>query len=281
MSTAGFAPLFDISGRTVLITGGSGVLCRSLAAYLAHSGANVALTSRTRERANALAAQIEAAGGNALGIEADVLDTTCWDGVCATVLERWGRLDVLINGAGGNRPDAGARTELFDPADVDAGLPGLQPEAFADVVALNLTGALAPTQAAVRVMHPNRSGVIINISSMSALRPLTRVAAYSAAKAGLSNFTQWLAVHLAPAGIRVNAIAPGFFLTEQNQYLLKTPDGALTPRGGRILEHTPMQRFGNPEDLHGVAHWLISDASVFVTGAVIPVDGGFNAYAGV
>ncbi len=273
--------LFDISGRTVLITGGTGVLCRSLATYLASCGAHVAITSRSLDRAEALVEQIRSAGGVALGLQADVLDTSCWAPICETVVTHWGRLDVLINGAGGNRPDAGSRSDLFDPADPEASLLGLSPEAFSDVVALNLTGALAPTQAAVRVMHPNGAGVVINISSMSAFRPLTRVAAYSAAKAGLTNLTRWMAVHLAPAGIRINAIAPGFFLTEQNQYLLQQPDGGLTPRGNRILEHTPMRRFGHPEDLHGITHWLISDASVFVTGAVIPVDGGFSAYAGV
>jgi NAD(P)-dependent dehydrogenase (short-subunit alcohol dehydrogenase family) len=269
--------LFDISGRVAVVTGGAGVLCSTLSRALAHRGVRVAVLDLAKDAAERTAAGITAEGGQAVAFQGDVLDGASLQAACDEIRSRFGRIDILINGAGGNKKEASTSPSLsfFDlPADAVRG-----------VIDLNLLGTLLPSQVFGKAMAEAGEGVILNISSMNAFRPLTRIPAYSAAKAAVSNFTQWLAVHLSqeynPA-IRVNAIAPGFFLTEQNRYLLTDPaSGELSPRGKTILAHTPMQRFGDPEDLIGVVLWLLSPAASFVTGVVIPIDGGFSAFSGV
>jgi NAD(P)-dependent dehydrogenase (short-subunit alcohol dehydrogenase family) len=270
-------PLFDISGRTAVVTGGAGVLCSTISRALARRGARVAVLDLAREAAEKLAADIAAAGGGAAGLTADVLDPESLKRARDAVLAEFGRIDILINGAGGNRKQASTSADLsfFDlPAD-----------ALRGVTDLNFLGTLLPSQVFAKAMADRGEGAILNISSMNAFRPLTRIPAYSAAKAAVSNFTQWLAVHLAQEyspRIRVNAIAPGFFLTEQNRFLLTDPaSGELSPRGKTILAHTPMNRFGVPEDLVGAVLWLLSPAAAFVTGVVVPIDGGFSAFSGV
>jgi NAD(P)-dependent dehydrogenase (short-subunit alcohol dehydrogenase family) len=269
--------LFDISGRVAVVTGGAGVLCSTLSRALARRGVRVAVLDLAQDAAERTAAGITAEGGQAVAFPGDVLDASSLRAACDAVRDRFGRIDILINGAGGNKKEASTSPSLsfFDlPAD-----------AVRMVIDLNLLGTLLPSQVFSKAMAEAGEGVILNISSMNAFRPLTRIPAYSAAKAAVSNFTQWLAVHLAqeynPA-IRVNAIAPGFFLTEQNRYLLTDPaSGELSPRGKTILAHTPMQRFGDPEDLVGAVVWLLSPAASFVTGVVIPIDGGFSAFSGI
>jgi NAD(P)-dependent dehydrogenase (short-subunit alcohol dehydrogenase family) len=269
--------LYDFSGRTVVLTGGTGVLGREMASALAGCHANIVLLGRNLARAQDLLGTFGGSKGRHLALLADVLDRKSVDAAAGQVRERYGQVDALVNGAGGNDPKATTNPEnrFFD----------IPAEAFRDVVGLNLLGTVIPSQAFGRQMAEQKEGVILNVSSASAARPLTRVAAYTAAKAGISAFTQWLAVHMAqeyaPA-IRVNALMPGFFLTEQNRFLLTDKDtGALTARGKKIIEHTPMARFGSPEDLTGALLWLLSPASRFVTGIVLPVDGGFTAYSGV
>jgi NAD(P)-dependent dehydrogenase (short-subunit alcohol dehydrogenase family) len=268
--------LFDLHGRTVLITGGSGVLGRVMASGLAQAGARVAVLGRREEPAQAVAATIRAAGGEALAVAADVLDYTALERANETITANLGPVDMLINGAGGNQPQAttGLDRTFFD----------LEMEAIRHVFDTNVTGALVCSQVFGRVMAERRQGCIINIASMAGLRPLTRVVTYGMAKAALINFTHWLAVHMAqeysPA-IRVNAIAPGFFLTEQNRYLMLDAEGKLTPRGQSIVSHTPAGRLGEPADLLGTLLCLASPASAFVTGVVIPVDGGFASFSGV
>jgi len=265
---------FDVQNKVAVVTGGAGVLCATLCRALAEAGAKVAVLDLRPEPAEALAAEL---GNGAVGIACNVLDKTSIESAAQKVIELFGRVDILINGAGGNKPQATTNAEqsFFDlPAD-----------ALRWVFDLNLMGTILPSQVFGKIMAEQKSGVILNISSMNAFRPLTRIAAYSAAKAGVSNFTQWLAVHMAQEyspEIRVNAIAPGFFLTEQNRFLLTDKEtGNLTPRGQTILNHTPMNRFGTPDDLIGVTMWLVSPASAFVTGVVIPIDGGFSAFSGV
>ena len=268
---------FDISGRTAVVTGGAGVLCSTLSRALAGRGVRVAVLDLAEDAAERTAAGINAEGGQAVAVQADVLDGASLQAACDAVRSRFGRIDILINGAGGNTQEASTSQDLafFDlPAD-----------AVRRVIDLNLLGTFLPSQVFGKAMAEAGEGVILNISSMNAFRPLTRIPAYSAAKAAVSNFTRWLAVHLAqeysPA-IRVNAIAPGFFLTEQNRYLLTDPtSGELSPRGQTILAHTPMKRFGDPQDLVGAVLWLLSPAASFVTGVVIPIDGGFSAFSGV
>ncbi len=244
---------------------------------LARCGVAVVLLARNIERARRLAGELEGEGGRALALQADVTDRERLEAVAAEMDRALGRVDFLINGAGGNRPEAttGADRSFFD----------LPVEAIRGVLDLNFTGALLCSQVFGRRMAEQGEGVILNISSMAALRPLTRIPAYSAAKAALTNFTQWLAVHMAQEyspRIRVNAIAPGFFLTEQNRYLLvDEATGDWTPRGKTILAHTPMGRFGEPEDVVGTVIWLLSPGATFVTGVVVPVDGGFSAFGGV
>jgi len=269
--------LYDFSGRTVVITGGAGILGGEMACALVGCRANVAILDRDPAMAERLVHRIPTGVGRYLIVYGDVMDRDKLQEACGRIVAEFGRVDALINAAGGNHPKA--------TTSPDASFFDLPAEALDAVLDLNLLGTVLPSQVFGRTMAQRKEGVILNVSSMNALRPLTRIPAYSAAKAAVSNFTQWLAVHMAqeysPA-IRVNAIAPGFFLTEQNRFLLTEKEtGALTARGKKILDHTPMGRFGVPEDLLGAVLWLLSPASAFVTGAVVPVDGGFNAYSGV
>ncbi|MBN2304450.1 MAG: SDR family oxidoreductase [Anaerolineae bacterium] len=266
--------LFDLQGKTAVVTGGAGVLCSAMARMLAAHGANVAILDLAGDRAGALAGEL---GEHAIGIGTNVLDRASIEAAAQQIMDTFGPVDILINGAGGNKAAATTGSELsfFD----------LPPDAAQWVFNLNFLGTFLPSQVFGRQMVAQESGIILNISSMSTFRPLTRIPAYSAAKAAVSNFTQWLAVHMAqeytPA-IRVNAIAPGFLLTDQNRFLLTDKDsGDLTQRGQQILDHTPAARFGDPDDLLGAVLWLITPASAFVTGVVVPIDGGFSAYSGV
>jgi NAD(P)-dependent dehydrogenase (short-subunit alcohol dehydrogenase family) len=267
---------FDLGGRVAVVTGGSGTLGLAMARGLAAAGASVALLGRRGQVAGEAAAGLRADGLDALGIAADVLDPASLAAAADRVEATWGRCDVLLTAAGGNRPDA----VVFGDRD----LFGLAPEAFRKVVELNLDGTLLPIQAFAPAMVRAGRGSIITISSMAAQKPLTRVLGYGAAKAAVDNLTRWLAVHLAQTygeGLRINAIAPGFFVGEQNRALLVRGDGTPTDRGRSILAHTPMGRFGEPDDLIGTAVWLASDAARFVTGVVVPVDGGYAAFGGV
>ncbi len=269
--------LYDFTGRTVVITGGAGILGGEMACALVGCRANVAILDRDPAMAERLVHRIPTGVGRYIVVYGDVLDRDTLAVALERIVAEFGQVDALVNAAGGNNPSAttGATASFFD----------LPAEALRLVLDLNLLGTVLPSQVFGRPMAERKSGVILNLSSMNAIRPLTRIPAYSAAKAAVSNFTQWLAVHMAQEyspTIRVNAIAPGFFLTEQNRFLLtERESGDLTPRGRRILAHTPMARFGTPEDLLGTVLWLLSPASAFVTGAVVPVDGGFAAYSGV
>lgn len=276
-STFDLQALFDVRGRTAVITGGSGHFGRAMASALAQAGARVAILGRHAETSETVAGLIQAKGGSAIGIACDVLSRDDLERSRERITSAFGPVDILINAAGGNSPAATTSTtqSFFD---MDA-------QAAQFVFGLNFTGTFQSCQVFGRGMAERGQGCIVNVTSMSGLRPLTRVPAYSAAKAGIVNFTQWLAAYMAqeynPA-IRVNAIAPGFFLTEQNRYLmLDAQSGDLTPRGQSILDHTPMGRLGAPDDLIGTLLWLVSAASSFVTGIVVPVDGGFSAYSGV
>ena len=268
---------YDFSDLCAVVTGGAGVLCAEMCRALASLGAKVAILDLNLASAQKLADDIQENGGTAIGVACNVLDKESVQAACDQVLKAFGKVDILINGAGGNKAQATTSAELsfFD----------LPHDALRWVFELNLLGTILPSQVFGRMMANQGEGVILNISSMNAFRPLTRIPAYSAAKAGVSNFTQWLAVHLAQEyspRIRVNAIAPGFFVTEQNRFLLTDQQtGELTPRGKTIIGHTPMNRFGTPEDLVGTVLWLVSPASSFITGVVVPVDGGFSAFSGV
>lgn len=269
--------MYNFSGRTVMITGGAGILGGEIACALVGVNANVAIVDRSPEMAERLVHRFDPAGGQAIIVYGDVLDTDVMQKTTDRVLQEFGQIDCLINGAGGNSPKAttSAGLSFFD----------LPPDALRFVFDLNILGTILPSQVIGKHMAERGQGNILNISSMSAYQPLTRVPGYSAAKAGVSNFTQWLAVHMAQEyspDIRVNAIAPGFFLTHQNRFLLTDEEtGELTPRGQSIIDHTPMARFGDPEDLLGAVLWLLSPASAFVTGTVVPIDGGFAAFSGV
>jgi NAD(P)-dependent dehydrogenase (short-subunit alcohol dehydrogenase family) len=269
--------LFGLEGKVVAVTGGGGVLCGALSRALGRLGAQVVVLDLFLEAALKVKEEIVDAGGEAIAVECDVLDRASVERAAQKVVSEFGRVDILINGAGGNKREATTTAELsfFDlPAD-----------AIQWVFNLNFVGSLLPSQVFGKLMAERGEGIILNISSMNALRPLTRIPAYSAAKAAVSNFTQWLAVHMAQEyspRIRVNAIAPGFFLTEQNRFLLTDKEtGNLTSRGETILSHTPMERFGTPDELVGATVWLLSPASAFVTGIVVPIDGGFSAFSGV
>ena len=269
--------LFDIRGLTAVITGAGGVLGSALAYALAEAGARVAVISLHATSSTRVAETIRANGGEAIGIACDVMNRTALEQAHEEILKRFTSIDILINGAGGNRPAATTSAErtFFD----------LDVQAIGDVLDLNFMGTMLCSQVFGRSMVGQGYGCIVNIASMNALRPLTRIPAYSAAKAAVANFTQWLAVHMAQEysdRIRVNAISPGFFLTEQNRFLLTEAEtGTMTARGQTILNHTPLGRFGVPEDLVGTLFWLVSPSSAFVTGIVIPVDGGFSAFSGV
>jgi NAD(P)-dependent dehydrogenase (short-subunit alcohol dehydrogenase family) len=269
--------LFDLAGKVAVVTGGGGVLCGAMSRALARVGVKVAVLDISRDAAQQVVDDIAAGGGEGLAVRCDVLDKATIEAAAQAVLDAFGRVDILINGAGGNKKQAttSAETSFFD----------LPAAAVQWVFNLNFIGALLPSQVFGKLMAEQGHGDILNISSMNALRPLTRIPAYSGAKAAVSNFTQWLAVHMAqeysPA-IRINALAPGFFLTEQNRFLLTDEaTGELTPRGQTIIAHTPMGRFGAPEDLIGTLLWLLSPGARFVTGIVVPVDGGFSAFSGV
>lgn len=276
----------DLTNQVAVVTGGGGVLCSRFAKALAQCGAKVAVLNRTLSKAQTVVDDIRAHGGDALAVPVDVMDKASILRARDTVREVYGTCDILINGAGGNNPIATCDDEFFssevlqDPA--KKSFFDLDESGFTAVFGLNIVGVLLPTQVFGRDMAQRGSGTIINISSMNAFTPLTKIPAYSSAKAAVSNFTQWLAVYFAKTGIRVNAIAPGFFSTEQNKTLLWNPDGTPTARTQKILSSTPMGRFGVPEELVGTLLWLCDqDASGFVTGVVVPVDGGFSAYSGV
>lgn len=276
----------DFSDKTVVVTGGAGVLCREFCFAYAACGAKVAILNRTLSRAEAVADEIRASGGEAFAVECDVTDPASVDAAHKKVLEKYGKCDILVNGAGGNDPSATADDEYFSEATLldptKKSFFDLKPDAFSKVFSLNILGTVLPTQAFARDMTENGHGNIINVSSMNAFTPLTKIPAYSSAKAGVSNFTEWLAVHFSKAGIRCNAIAPGFFSTAQNARLLWNEDGTPTARTGKILAATPMGRFGDPTDLIGALLFLSDDnCSSFVTGVILPIDGGFNAYSGV
>lgn len=274
-----------LNGKVAVVTGAGGVLCSAFAEALAAAGAKVALLDLNEEAAKAAAAKITADGGIAKGYAANVLDKAALEAVHGEIVKDLGKCDILINGAGGNSPRCTTAHEYYQEGDELTDefktFFNLEKSDFDFVFSLNIMGTLLPTQVFAKDMLGN-DGTIINISSMNAFTPLTKIPAYSAAKSGVSNFTQWLAVHFAKAGIRVNAIAPGFFATKQNAALLFNEDGSPTPRTGKILAATPMGRFGKPEELLGTLMWLCdSSASGFVTGVVVPVDGGFSAYSGV
>jgi NAD(P)-dependent dehydrogenase (short-subunit alcohol dehydrogenase family) len=268
---------YDFSGRTVAITGGAGILGGEMACMLVGCGANVVILDRDPSLAERLMDRLGRGPGRAIVVYTDVLRPKTLVEAEEAIRAEFGPVDTLINAAGGNNPKATTGPDLafFD----------LPSDALRFVFDLNILGTVLPSQVFGKGMAQRGEGVILNVSSMNAFRPLTRIPAYSAAKAGVSNFTQWLAVHMAQEyapTIRVNAIAPGFFLTDQNRFLLTDQDtGALTPRGRTIIDHTPMDRFGGPEDLLGTVLWLLSPASAFVTGVVVPVDGGFSAFSGV
>jgi NAD(P)-dependent dehydrogenase (short-subunit alcohol dehydrogenase family) len=269
--------LFDISGKVAVVTGAGGILCGTIAKALAQRGVRTAILDVREDAAQEIAEAISFSGGEAIAVKVDVLDKEDVRASRDAVMSRFGRVDILINGAGGNRPDAttSPEKEFFD----------LPVEATRWVFDLNFMGTFIPCQVFGKDLARQGEGVILNTGSMNAIRPLTKVPAYSAAKSAVTNFTQWLAVYFSlnyAKKIRVNAIAPGFFLTNQNRYLLTDEKtGKLTPRGEAILAHTPMDRFGDPEDLVGTVLWLLSSAAAFVHGAVIPVDGGYSAYSGI
>lgn len=268
--------LFDISNKVILITGGTGVLGGSMAEYLLSEGAKIVLMGQTEGKVKSKVEGLKQKYTHALGFYGSVLDKEFLEKVKGMVVQEWGRIDVLINAAGGNMPGAviGEGQTIFD----------LNMEDFRKVFELNLDGSVIPSLVFGKQMAEQGHGCILNVSSMAATRALTRVVGYSASKAAIDNFTKWMATELAlkfGEGIRVNAIAPGFFISRQNRNLLLKEDGNYTERGKKIIANTPMKRFGNANELHGAVHWLISDAASFVTGAIIPIDGGFSAYSGV
>ena len=278
----------DLKHQVAVVTGGGGILCSVMAEALAACGARVAVLDLRKPAADKVADAIRAQGGEARGFECNVLDIESIRAAHAAIAAAYGPAGILVNGAGGNHPKGTTSREQLTKADLDHRAEGfvsffdLDPAGIQFVFNLNFIGTLLPTQVFTRGMATRGGGTVINISSMNSFRPLTKIPAYSAAKAAVSNFTQWLAVHLAPVHIRVNAIAPGFFLTDQNRALLTNADGSLTARGKTIQAHTPMGTFGEPSDLVGALLWLVSDqAAGFVTGTVIPVDGGFSAFSGV
>ena len=277
-----------LNGKVAVITGGGGILCSSMAEALATAGASVAILDIRKEASETVAEKINKNGGKAIGLSANVLEKKSLEEAENEIASKLGACDILVNGAGGNHPKGTTSKEfllkedLIKKDDTLVSFFDLSPDGIKFVFDLNFIGTLLPTQVFASKMVQKGHGNIINISSMNAFKPLTKIPAYSAAKAAISNFTQWLAVHFAKSNIRVNSIAPGFFLTDQNRSLLTNPDGSFTPRAEKIIAHTPMGRFGKPEELIGTLLWLVDDnASSFVNGVVVPVDGGFSAYSGV
>ena len=269
--------LFDVSGRSVAITGGGGVLCGGIAGHLGARGMRVAVLDLKAEAAEHVAREISDAGGTAIAVACDVLERDSVEAALEQCTKAFGQVDALVNGAGGNHPSAttGPDRRFFD----------LPIDAFQKVLDLNIVGTVLPSMVFGRPMADRGEGVILNIASMNAFKPLTKIPAYSAAKSGVKNFTEWLAVHMAQEyspKIRINAIAPGFFLTHQNRFLLTDKDsGELTARGKAIISNTPMGRFGDSLDLYGTVTWLLSPASEFVSGVTVPIDGGYSAFGGV
>lgn len=276
----------DLSGKVAVVTGAGGVLCSDMAKVLARAGAKVALLNRTVSKAQVYADEITAGGGTAKAYPCNVVDAASCQAAAAAVLADFGPCDILVNGAGGNNPKATTDKEYYEPGDREneavRSFFDLSPEAVTGVFDLNFLGTILPTQAFVPQMLGRSGCCILNISSMNAYTPLTKIPAYSGAKAAVTNLTQWLAVHFSRQGIRVNAIAPGFFAAGQNQQLLYNPDGTPTARTGKILAATPMGRFGDSRELEGALLFLVNDAAAsFITGVTLPVDGGFSAYSGV
>jgi hypothetical protein len=276
-------------GKTAVVTGAGGTLCSAVARELARQGARVALLGRTLASLESIAAEIRAAGGTALPVACDVIDPAAVERARATVTRELGACHFLINGAGGNQPDAVTTLTEFAPSEIAADKPAgqrgffdLSLTKFDDVVRINTLGTVIPCQVFGREMAALGRGSILNFASMNSYRPLTRVPAYAMAKAGVVNFTQWLAVYLAPANIRVNGVAPGFFVNERSRKILMTPEGGLTARGQNVMGHTPLKRFGEAGELLGAVCWLLDDERAgFVTGVTLPVDGGFLASAGI
>lgn len=270
-----------LQNKVAVVTGGSGVLCSEMAKELAKQGMRVAILNRTAQKGEAVVQSIKGNGGEAINFSVDVLNKESLIAARQAILQQYGRIDVLINGAGGNHPDAITADEVYKEESTSPNFFELTPNGFESVFSNNFTGTFLAAQVFGEALLKTK-GTIINISSMSSYAPMTKVPAYSAAKAAINNFTQWMAVHFAEAGLRVNAIAPGFFITEQNRNLLLTEDGSLTARSEKIITATPQKRFGKPQDLLGTLLFLADDTySAFVTGVTIPVDGGFMAYAGV
>lgn len=278
--------MIDLKDKIAVVTGGGGVLCSTFAQAIAKTGAKVAVLDLRGEAAEAVAEEIRKDGGEAMGISANVLEKESLENAKKIINEKWGTVDILLNGAGGNNPKGNTSKDYFDPKDLEnpdiKTFFDLDQKGVEFVFNLNFLGTLLPTQVFAHDLIGKTDATIINVSSMNAFTPLTRIPAYSGAKAAISNFTQWLAVHFSKVGIRVNAIAPGFFLTAQNKGLLIDENGEYTERSKKILSQTPMDRFGEKEELIGTLLWLLSkDASGFVNGVVVPVDGGFSAYSGV
>ncbi len=276
----------DLKGKVCVITGGAGVLGSTMVKSMASVGMKIAIADINKEIADKVAAEIAAeSGSEVIGIEANVLDKASLVAAKIEINEKFGDIEILINGAGGNSPQATTKVEQMleeNLNNLEDTFYGLEMEGFDKVFALNFKGTLLPTMVFTLDMLKNKKGVVLNISSMNSYKPLTKIPAYSAAKASVNNFTEWLAVHLAKVGIRVNAVAPGFFITNQNRFLvMDEKTGKFSPRGQKIVDNTPMGKFGEPEDLQGTTLFLISDISNFITGIVIPVDGGYSAFGGV
>ncbi|MDC1276961.1 SDR family oxidoreductase [Algibacter sp.] len=273
--------------KTIVLTGAGGVLCSTLAEALAKEGHNVAVLDLRKEAADKVAEAINKNGGSAIGVEANVLEKESLIKSKKVVNNAFGKVDILVNGAGGNHPLGTTSNPFFEMEDLKNTTDGfktffdLDPKGIEFTFNLNFLGTLIPTQVFAEDMVGREGCSVLNISSMNAFTPLTKIPAYSGAKAAVSNFTQWLAVHFSKVGIRVNALAPGFFLTDQNRSLLTNEDGSLTQRGQQIINQTPMSRYGDPDDLVGTTLWLCGEGSKFVTGVVVPIDGGFAAYSGV